>query len=267
MTSTVRRALLTCCIVVILVGIVLLLNLTAPNPTGRRYSGDTVDLDASSTDKGLQGENILATDLNLWVTNERSTNPVCICNSRFEGTVPPGSTCGVCVAYSESVSNFRIPDFVTNGYFAESKNARDLIVSHARDYEQIQEMAAVAEEINQPLWIYVRTETYVDHEYFNLARSTGGDVVYYFRDTLYVDPVDQIARILIIVGASGAVLVLGWEAWRWIQSQTPDEPEEDIDAIDEAADDTVDETENFMRRVERLSRKELDKPDDTHRKR
>jgi hypothetical protein len=266
MTSNVRRALMTCCVALILVGIVLLLNFTAFNPTGRRYSGQTIDLNASSNDKGLQGENILATDLNLSITNERSSSPVCICNSRFEGTIPPNSTCSVCVAYSESVSNFRIPDIVAGGYFAESKNARELAISQARDYEQIQEMAAVAQEINQPLWIYVRTETYVDREYRNLARSTGGDVVYYFRDPLFVDPVDQIARILIVVGASGAVLILGWEAWRWIQSQTPDEPEENVDEIDDTVD-TVDETENFMRRVDRLSRKELDKPDDTHRKR
>jgi hypothetical protein len=265
MTSTVRRAVMTYCVALILVGIVLLLNFTAFNPTGRRYSGQTIDLNASSSAKGLQGENILATDLNLSITNERSSSPVCICNSRFEGTVAP-SGCSVCVTYSEAVSNFRIPDIVAGGYFAESKNAERLVTSQTRDYEQLQEMAAVAQEINQPLWIYVRTETYVDREYRNLARSTGGDVVYYFRDPLFVDPVDQIARILIVVGASGVVLVLGWEAWRWIQSQTPDEPEENVDEIDEAVD-TVDETETFMRRVERLSRKELDKPDDTHRKR
>ena len=81
----------------------------------------------------------------------------------------------------------------------------------------------------------------------------------------FFDPLDQIARILLIIGGSGIAIILGWEIWRWLRSETPDpDPEESVDAIDEAID-TIEETEGYMRRVERLSRKEIDKKDDKKR--
>jgi hypothetical protein len=266
--TLIRRILFISFLTLIVVGLVLLSGFTFSNPTWRRYSSGVIDLNASSEQKGLAGELILGNDLNLLYTNERSTNPTCICNIQYEGTVPPAQ-CYVCVGYSESVNNYRIPDFVADGFIAESKNAQTLVVSQDRNYEQIQEMAAVANVINRPLWIYVRTNTHVEHEFIEIARSTGGDVVYYFRDIHYTDSFDPIAKILLIVGGSGIVLILGLEAWRWLHSQTPDDPDEGADAIDEVDDavDVVDETENYMRRVERLSRKEIDKRNDSDRKR
>jgi hypothetical protein len=266
--ALIRRILIIPSLAFVIVGLILFSNFTFTNPTWRRYSSEIIDTNASPNSIGLQGETILANDLHLSLTNERSTNPACICNIRYEGTTPP-SQCYVCVAHSESVANHRIPDIVADGFFAESKNARQLVVSYERDYEQIQEMASVATEINRPLWIYVRTNSYVDHQFNDIARSTGGGVVYYFRDGYYADPIDQIAKILLIVGGSGIVLIMGLEVWRWLHSQSPDEPEEGADAIDEVdnAADVVDETENYMRRIERLSRKEIDKRDDSNRKR
>ena len=49
---------------VIITGIVLLLNFTAPNPTGRRYSSEVVNLNLDNGAKGVEGERILAQDLN-----------------------------------------------------------------------------------------------------------------------------------------------------------------------------------------------------------
>jgi hypothetical protein len=73
-----------------------------------------------------------------------------------------------------------------------------------------------------------------------------------------------------IVTVIGAILFIIGGIGIFVWFRTADNADTELDsndAIDEAADDTVDETETFMRRVERLSRKELDKPDDIHRKR
>jgi len=261
--TLIRRILLIAFIGMVIIGSILLLNFSPNNPTWRRYSSGVVDVNGSPADIGIEGENMLARDLRLPVTNERASNTVCVCNIRYEGTAPPNS-CNVCSIYSEQVSNYRIPDFVTNNYIAESKNARQLAVSHSRDFQQIQEMTAAAKEAGVPVWIYVRTESYVDDEYNKLAGSTGGGVIRYFREPTYTDPVDQIARILLIIGGSGIAVILGWEVWRWLRSETPNETDESVDVIDEAVD-TIDETEGFMRRIERLSRKEIDKKDDRKR--
>ena len=71
--------------------------------------------------------------------------------------------------------------------------------------------------------------------------------------------VTVIGAILFIIGGIGVFV--------WLRTANHVDGEIDSsESIDEAAD-TVDETENFMRRVERLSRKELDKPDNTDKKR
>jgi hypothetical protein len=258
MTSNLRRALMTCCVALILVGIVLLLNFTAFNPTGRRYSSSMPS--TTITSNWRDAEIILERDLSI-PFNDTAETRECICNSnQASGTVP--GRCNVCLIPPLPISqNYSLPDFITRDLIADSKYVTTFSID-----EQIQDFILAAQETNREVWIYVRTDTAYTTSTLDRIQATGGDIVPYFTVTDYYDPVDQIARILIVVGASGVVLVLGWEAWRWIQSQTPDEPEENIDTIDDATD-TVDETENFMRRVDRLSRKELDKPDDTHRKR
>ena len=70
--------------------------------------------------------------------------------------------------------------------------------------------------------------------------------------------VTVIGAILFIIGGIGVFV--------WLRTaNTVDTEIDGSESIDEAAD-SVDETETFMRRVERLSRKELDKRDDTNKK-
>jgi hypothetical protein len=82
---------------------------------------------------------------------------------------------------------------------------------------------------------------------------------------LFSDLIDQIARILLLIGGSGILFLLGWDAWRWLRYAHTFDYEADMDDMDETIN-RVDEAEEFMRRVERLSRKEIDKNDDRNRK-
>jgi hypothetical protein len=82
---------------------------------------------------------------------------------------------------------------------------------------------------------------------------------------LFSDLIDQIARILLLIGGSGILILLGWDAWRWLRDAPTFDDEADMDDMDETIN-RVDEAEEFMRRVERLSRKEIDKNDDRNRK-
>ncbi len=254
-----RRALLVVAILMAAIAGILLLNFTAPNPTGRRYSSEVVDTDAGSQEKGLQGEQILAHDLGVPLTNDRTSAAVCICNPRYAPNAPAGE-CESCVAYSESVTNYRIPDVTTDAYFAESKNRRQLLAMDSRDYAQVAEMAAVAQEIGRPLWIYVRVNTTVEAAYFDLARQTGGDVVYYFAVPGYVDPVDQFAVALLIVSGT-VVLVIGIGELAALRSRSVTPPTDDSPPPNRTmkrSSRSVQDTEDFMQRMDRLTRKEKD---------
>ncbi len=106
----------------LILGFVLLMNFTAPNPTGRRYSSEVVNLSANSNEKGQQGERILEKDLNL--PNNNVTKQ-CICALQFANTSTPPPNCTTCIHYMEVASESglsRRPDFVTDKYFIESKN-------------------------------------------------------------------------------------------------------------------------------------------------
>ena len=187
--------------------VILLLNFTAPNPTGRRYSSaiPVTTGQGSAQTIGLSGESVLALDLKL-PRNDQADQRQCICNSTY---TPPVNECRVCFARTEVVDNYRRPDFVGANFIAESKNSQNLLYT-GREVDQIRDYAAAAQSVRLPLWLYVRVNTLVAPEFTELVRSTRGDVVYYFTVAGYADPVDLLAsRLLIVVLISLALLILG----------------------------------------------------------
>lgn len=259
-----RRILIIPPLICIIVGIVLLLNFAAPNPTGRRYSSAVPSQQASTTGNQdwREAEIVLERDLGI-PFNDNADTRQCICNVGSENGTPPGR-CNVCLMPPVRISqNYTLPDFVTRDLIIDSKYVATFSID-----AQIEDFIAAAQETNREVWIFVRINTNFSTATQSRIQATGGDIVPYFVDDGYSDPINQIAKILLLIGGTGIVLILGWEAWRWLYNPSPDEPDEDVDSVDSVDDatDTVGETESFMRRVERLSRKEIDKRDDSNRK-
>lgn len=201
-----RRGLMTAALLLAFGCVILLLNFTAPNPTGRRYSSETPlrTREGSSNQLGQDGERILANDLQLPNNN---TVGQCFCRVGRDAGV---SRCKICVGQFEAVSRARIPDFVTDTLIADSKNARD-IPFNAEEAREIADYALLAQLTNREFWLFVRIDTVVSEEVYQTVKLTGGDVVYYFTTPNYVDPVDQNAR-LGLAGTVAAFGVLGlWE--------------------------------------------------------
>jgi hypothetical protein len=201
--------------------IVLLLNITAPNPTHRRYSSESpVMKNASSNDIGLAGERVLSLDLGA-ARNDLPTERQCFCNAPYHAN-PGVNECRSCIAQVQLTSQFRRPDFVTPDFIAESKNAQGLLYER-RDFDQIGDYVLAARLMSRPLWVYVRVDTKVDAEYIEMVRSTGGDVVFYFTTPDYQDPTDAFARQLlafsISVFAVGLLLELGLSRWSHLRAQ------------------------------------------------
>lgn len=207
----VRRLSLLTAIIGAVICIILLLNFTAENPTGRRYSSEIPISTGggNSSQIGTSGERILANDLGVQ-RNEQADLRQCICNMTPTRANPPLTECRVCMGYAQLTSQYRRPDFVTSSYIAESKNASDLAYT-GREIDQIGDYAISARALGVPLWVYVRVNSRVDPEFVNIVNSTGGGVVSYFTTPGYVDATDQRARTgLIIAGAT--ILILGlWE--------------------------------------------------------
>jgi hypothetical protein len=241
-----------------IVCVVLLLNFTASNPTGRRYSSGTVDLSLSPPEKGVEGEYLLTQDLGLALTNERTDQAICLCGTVYENSVP--TECSRCEVVTSEISNFRIPDIVTDTYIAESKNTYNLLVQGNRhNILQITDFAAAARALGRPLWIYVRVDTLVDKQFLELARSTGGDVVYYFRVPGWVDPVDEAAKQGLLVSTSLFILLFLIGRIRFPQPKSSPNPHRSPGKKDHLTDPiaSVDETENFLKRAERRSKRIL----------
>ncbi|HEX2907973.1 MAG TPA: hypothetical protein VHO69_13980 [Phototrophicaceae bacterium] len=205
----IRRLLLALAFIALVIAVVLLLNFTAPNPTGRRYSSEmpVTTGQGNSSNIGLSGERVLAQDLKL-PRNVRKDQLQCICNSPSY-RVGVGE-CRVCLAYTQSVATYRRPDFVSANFIAESKNSQDLLYT-GREVDQITDYVFAARAMNIPLWVFVRVDTKVDAEFVDVVASTGGGVVPYFTVPGYADPVDQAAQ-RVALGAAGMLLVTGlWE--------------------------------------------------------
>jgi hypothetical protein len=261
--KSIQKIILSLCLTFIIVLSIswLALVFLAPNPTHRWFSSEALDVRTTTTtsqQKGIQGENLLALDLSLAApTNERSHNAICVCGTQY--TISKPSQCSVCAVYSADISEYRIPDFVTTSYIAESKNQRTLAVSQSREFAQITEIAAGARELHLPFYLFVRANTSVDQEYYDLARSTGGDVIQYFvvdahdRRLILEQAIPNIIIILLAVGAG--VLIVGY-----IVNNLPKRPSHENDEIDDA-EHSVEDTEEFMKRMERLSKRSKDEDD------
>ncbi len=184
----------------------LLTNYTPFNPTHRRYSSQVVLTEGDSNDIGLSGETVLSKDLDIPRNDEQNPRLI-VCNTTPKNL--PKNT--KCIYNSDAIENYRVPDFVSDEIIAESKNAKRLLVTYERDYQQIQEIALASIAINRPLWLYVRHDTEVAPEYHDIVESTGGRIVYYFATNGYASLIDLILTRLLAGGLGTMVIVLLWE--------------------------------------------------------
>lgn len=228
--------------------VLLLLNITAPNPTGRRYASSEVMITGSPQAIGSDAERVLAHDLGI-PNNNQAEQRHCICNSSSGNTVP--NQCNVCLVTTPLRStSHRLPDFMTDTFIADSKNVGKLMSA-----DQIADFALAAHLLDQPLWIFVRVNSIVDDVYHELVESTGGGVVYYFPSSGYHDPVDEFAKNgLAFAGGLGiATYGLGWLMRRSHTPKTPRPPKPPKDPFAQA-DDALD----FIRRRKDRTQAEID---------
>lgn len=198
-----RRLAMLLVLIGIIVCIVLLLNMTASNPTGRRYSSAAPATTGLSQDIGQEGERILSKDLGR-TRNEDPGQRQCLC-----GPAAPAdsTTCNACVLTLTTIATYRIPDFISSDYIAEAKNRKSLPLSDRELWSQLSDYAEAAKALDVPLWVFVRKDSEVDAEYYDLVEATGGGIVRYFTIPGYEDPTDRDAeRGLAGCGAVFAVL-------------------------------------------------------------
>ncbi len=208
-----RRVTMVVALVVVVGCIILLLNFTAQNPTGRRYSSGVLALNGGSQAKGNDGERLLARDLKL-PRNEDPDQLQCICNNN-PNRMPPLNQCRICIAYSQSITQYRRPDFVTTSFIAEVKNREGMIYSQRDQLEQLSDYAIAARALGVPLWMYVRVDTNLDPEFERIIKDTGGGVVYYLRVPGWVDPVNERAKQVLPVALAVLVIFALWEYGSW----------------------------------------------------
>lgn len=187
--------------------VILLLNFTAPNPTGRRYSSRVILTSGNPQTVGRDAENVLGLDLRLPNNNDPDQRQ-CICgNPSYANT----GDCRVCLAISASIDTYRIPDFVAPGFIAEAKNRAGLPYS-GRDADQISDFVIASQALNRPLWLYIRVNTDLDPSYMEMVEATGGGVVRYFATADYADPVDTGARNGVVVSIVILAGTIFWSA-------------------------------------------------------
>jgi hypothetical protein len=205
-----RRCLLLISFGALIFSSVLLLNFTAPNPTGRRYSSEIPPENIRGRDGG-NAEIILSIDLGV---HQNTITPPrqCICNSSFSNSLPR-SNCDVCTLNSE-VERYHIPDFVTDAFIIEAKNyspnSGDV---YSQNGNQLDAYLIMAHQLNRPFWLFVAVDSVVRDELRLLAEATGGGVVYYFTVAGYVDPIDTAAKGGITVSSTIFALSAIWEVW------------------------------------------------------
>jgi len=249
----IRRLILTFTLLTAAICVVLLLNITAPNPTGRRYSSQMplTTGQGSGQQIGDDAERILELDLGI-PNNNAADQRVCICNSA-RGT-PPISECRSCLTTIPIEGSYRRPDFMGANYIAESKNAQNLLYTQADRLDQITDYASAARALNQPLWLYIRVNTVLDSAFTSLVDSTGGGVIRYFTVSGYIDPVDQAAQRGLIAAVIVFVLVMFWGA---ASSQRRPTTPKSSDPMQKTAD-KVRDTEEFARAAKDRLRKKID---------
>lgn len=208
--------------VVLITSIILLLNITAPNPTARRYSSRIIQTTGSPQTVGRDAENVLGEDLHLPNNNDPDQRQ-CICGNQSYAN---SNVCRICIVESVSIDTYRIPDFVAPWFIAEAKNREGLLYT-GREADQISDFALAARMLNRPLWLYVRVDTEVDPQYGALVEATGGGVVRYFATSGYADPVDTGARVGLIVSVAvlGGLAVRAVMNFRGIRAAPPKSPQ------------------------------------------
>lgn len=247
-----RRILITLLVLLTIVtAFSFLLSETAPNPTGRWFSSGFVDTTQTNYVFGGQAEVILASDLHLPQNDSSEGERRCFCSRNHE--TPPGR-CNVCETNSASISNWSIPDFVTNRIIIDSK----AVAQFSSNDEQIRNFIAVAEQTDRELWIFVRKDSTFSEITRQSIQATGGDIVPYFivGDYAYLAIIDQAANNFIIVALILAVGLLIWE-YIALQGRNVSPPSDTLPDEVERAEDSVEETERYMQRMERLSKKIL----------
>lgn len=211
MLKRIRRGFMLCAIMSLLIGLALLANFTAPNPTGRRYSSEMPSRALNDFQRGLDAERILSNDLGI-ENNNSSDAGQCICSQQRYGPdkSPRVNNCNICVVYSPLVEHYNIPDFITDRYIIDSK---DVLKLDTQNYEQLENFALMSKALNRPLWLFVSQRTKTAPYITQLVEDTGGQIVLYFSYPGYVDVVDAEARKVIF--GSLAVLGLG-VAWEYL---------------------------------------------------
>lgn len=209
MLKHIRRIIMSGALMSALIGLALLANFTAPNPTGRRYSSEMPSRELSDMQRGFDAERILSKDLGI-ENNNSSDAGQCICNqTRYAPDKSPRQyNCNVCVVYSPLVESYNIPDFITDRYIVESKDALKM---DARSQEQLPNFALMAIQLKRPLWLFVSHRTAIPPHITQLVEQTGGKVVPYFSYPGFVDPVDEDAITLLFGGFVFLSLGLAWE--------------------------------------------------------
>jgi hypothetical protein len=255
-----RRILILIAFILILISSILLLNFTASNPTGRRYSSETpiITGQGSPEDIGLSGKRVLAKDLRL-PRNEQEDQRQCIC-SNPNGTP---NRCRVCVASTGLIAGFRIPDFIGSDFIAESKNRQELPYS-GYEVNEISDYALAARAMSYKLWVYVRVNTLVDPRFIEIVESTGGGVIHYFTVSGYVDPVDRASQTGLLIGLPIFSMSVLWEIMRRQKPhilikpepkppQPPKSPRDPLRKADDAAE--------FARRRKKRAQTDVDSED------
>lgn len=246
--------------ITVIISGVILLNFTAPNPTGRRYSSETPITTGGGNSQaiGLSGERILAKDLRA-ERNDLPTELKCFCSTTARNSQPPLNECRVCMAYAMIEATYRRPDFITNTFIAESKNVQQMLYTQADRVAQISDYVLSARTLNLPLYLYTRVDTRLDEEFVQLVESTGGAVVPYFTVPGWVDPVDAGARTALAIGGG---LILGGAAFLALFGTGNKEKAKKVpitprDPINKAID-RIEDTQEFGKKTTEQTRDKLD---------
>lgn len=239
-------------LVVMIAAFLIVLNITHPNPTGRRYSSEMIDLNISSQEKGLQAEAILESDLHT-MRNDSPGNRQCICTNA--STPPVSSACTSCMAYIPELQINRRPDFITERYIAEVKNHGKGLYQSRRDMEELTDYVIAAQTLRLPLWIYLRTDTPIPDEFRVLIEATGGGVVSYLAVPGYVDVVGQTALVVLVL-SSGALTLLFFIEQRPRHARVIAAP-----APGPTPAQPIDELETFVKRSRDKAQRRIDEAD------
>jgi hypothetical protein len=256
------RIIVNVALVVFIISVLLLLNITAPNPTHRRYSSQMPLTTGQGSGKALgdSAEIILAADLHL-PNNNAPDQRQCLCKTMTSGNA---KACNLCLPVNDLQSDFRVPDFIAPDFMAESKNTQNLLYT-GREYDQISDYALAAKLLNRPLWVYMRVDTNVHPKFYEIVHATGGNVIPYFTVPGYVDPVDDAARKA--GAASGGILVCFiLVRWRSRRVKNDDPTPVMIKAYSPKNSDTeverkVTQGEDFAARAKDRLRAKLDEED------